>query len=183
MNVGTTKKELNHVLRETPVLVNGTRRWDLRFGVGFMDVVAIPSANVFSVLTMDDHGRLTVAPVEQTVADKKHAQVRGISVIKGGKHQLQLTDGRTVLVDAKSAKTFTRGASVVISVPKGTVASVHAVEPKATVILTSGKHRGKRGVVEAIDGEFVTVATAEGPLSTKQTFAFVLTSAAAGGAQ
>jgi small subunit ribosomal protein S4e len=183
LSVGNTKKEINHILRSTPILVNGVRRWDYRYGVGFMDTVAIPESKQYYVLSMDDHGRLTPETTSEKLVHAKHAQVRGVSIITSGKLQLQLTDGRTVLVTAKNAKDYPTGATAVIDLTKKTVASVHPVASKAHVILTSGKHRGKRGTVEAIDGDFVTVATKEGSLATKKSYAFVLTNAAAGGAQ
>jgi ribosomal protein S4E len=164
------------------VLVNGVRRWDYRFGVGFMDTISIPSTNSYYVLSMDDQGRLTPEKTSEKLSLSKHAQVRGVAFVNGGKLQLSLTDGRTVLVDAKNAAKYPRGATAVIDLKAGKIASVHPVESQAKVILTSGKHRGKRGVVESIEGEFVTVATSEGSLSTKKNYAFVLTSSAAGAA-
>jgi small subunit ribosomal protein S4e len=181
--IGNTKKEINHILRSTPVLVNGVRRWDYRYGVGFMDTIAIPETKQYFVLSMDGHGRLTPETTSDKLALTKHAQVRGASVVNGGKLQISLTDGRTVLVAAKSAKDYPTGATAIIDLTKKTLASIHPVANKAHVILTSGKHRGKRGTVEAIDGDFVTVATKEGSLATKKAYAFVLTNAAAGGAQ
>jgi len=183
LSIGNTKKEINHVLRSTPVLVNGTRRWDYRYGVGFMDTIALPESKQYFVLSMDDRGRLTPEATSDKLALSKHAQVRGVNTVTGGKLQLSFSDGRTALVAAKNAKEYPSGATAVIDLTKKAVASVHPVATKATVILTSGKHRGKRGTVEAIDGDFVTVATKEGSLATKKAYAFVLTSAAAGGVQ
>lgn len=183
LGVGDTKKAINHVLRSTPVLVNGLRRWDYRYGVGFMDTIALPETKQYFVLSMDGHGRLTPEATTDKLALAKHAQVRGASVIHGGKLQLQFSDGRTTLVKATNAKEYPAGATAVIDLTKKTVASVHPVATKANVILTSGKHRGKRGTVESVDGDFVTVATKEGNLATKKAYAFVLTTEAAGGAQ
>jgi ribosomal protein S4E len=75
-----------------------------------------------------------------------------------------------VLVD----KPLKAGSTVVVSVPDSKVTKVLAVEQKAHVILTSGKHRGTRGTIENIEGDFVTVKTKEGSLSTKKSYAFVL---------
>lgn len=183
MNVGTTKKELNHVLRTTNVLVNGKRRWDLRFGVGFMDVIALPEAKQYAVLSMDNHGRLAVVETTEKLANAKHAQVRTNTMVPGGKLQLALTDGRTILVDAKDAKNYPRGASVVVDLTKGAVTSVHTLAEKAPVIITSGKHRGSRGTIETMDDEFVSVTTEHGTMRTKRVYAFALTNAAAGGTQ
>ncbi len=183
MGVGSTKKELNFILRASPVLVNGARRWDLRFGVGFMDTISIPEAKQFAVVSLDSQGRLIVESTTETLAGTKLAQVRGISTVTGGKQQLSLTDGRTLIVTLKEAKQYTQGTTVAVHVPKGTIASVHPVALKAHVILTSGKHRGKRGTIDSLDGDSVTVTTPTGPVNTKAAFAYVLAKGVAGGVQ
>ncbi len=170
LNLGSTKKELNFMLRSTPVLINGTRRWDYRFPVGFMDVIAIPELKNYSVLSMDSKGRLAVEATTEKGAASKLAQVRSSSKVAGGKLQLHLSDGRNVLV----AKPILAGTTVSIAFEKKNITSEHPVETKAAVILTSGKHRGKRGTIESIEGEFVAVKTADGTISTKKDYAFVL---------
>jgi small subunit ribosomal protein S4e len=174
IGLGETTKEINYILRANPVLVNGVRRWDVRYNVGFQDVVSIPDAKKHVVLTLDEQGRLAAENVDEKHTSAKLAQVRGTSTVKGGKLQLHLSDGRNVLVE----KPVKAGSTVTVSIPESKIKSVHAVEAKAHVILTSGKHRGSRGTIEAIDGEFVTVKTKEGSISTKKSYAFVL-----GGAQ
>ena len=170
IGLGNTTKEINYILRNSQVLVNGVRRWDVRFGVGFQDVVSLPDAKKHVILTLDEQGRLTAENVDEKHANAKLAQVRGASKVAGNKLQLHLSDGRNIFVD----KPVKAGSTVTVSVPESKIKSVHAVEPKAYVILTSGKHRGSRGTIEAIDGDFVTVKTKEGSISTKKSYAFVL---------
>jgi small subunit ribosomal protein S4e len=183
LGFGTTKKEINYLLRSTEILVNARRRYDYRFGVGFMDTIAIPATKQYFVLTMDEHGRLEAKPTTDKLATRKHTQVRGSTTVPGGKLQIRLTDGRTVLVSAKNAKEYPAGATAIIDLEKSRIDAVHSVTTKANVILTSGKHRGKRGTIVSVDGDFVTVSTSNGSLATKKAYAFVLTDAAAGGAQ
>jgi ribosomal protein S4E len=170
LGLGTTKKDINHILTHTPVLVNGTRRHDRRFGVGFQDVIAVPDAKVYAVLSMDDHGRLTVEHTSETSVATKLAQVRATSAVKGGKLAIHLSDGRNIA----ATKSIPRGATVQVDVSKNTIKHTFPVEPKSRVILTSGKHRGSRGTIEKIDDEFVTVKTNDGTISTKKEYAFVL---------
>lgn len=170
LGVAQTRKDINFLLKNTEVLVNGTRRHDRRFGVGFQDIVSVASANVYAVLSMDDHGRLTPEHVKADATATKLAQVKKTTAVKGGKLALHTTDGRNIAV----TKSYARGSTVQIDLSKNAVKHVYAVEPKAHVILTSGKHRGKRGTIESIDAEFVTVHTKSGSISTKKEYAFVL---------
>jgi small subunit ribosomal protein S4e len=170
IEVGTTKKELNYIIKNSEVLVNGVRRWDVRFPVGFMDILALPALKKHYVLTLDGKGRLTTEEVAEKAATTKLAQVRGATVVKGGKLQLHLSDGRNILVD----KPVKSGTTVVVSIPESKIKSAHPVAEKASVILTSGKHRGKRGTIEAIEDGFVRVNTGTNTISTKKNYAFVL---------
>ena len=170
LGLGQTKKDINYLLRNTEILVNGTRRHDRRFGVGFMDVISVPAAKKYAVLSLDDHGRLTLEETTEAASATKLAQVRTVAAVRGGKLQARLSDGRNV----PTTKTLVRGSTVQIDLAKNAVKHVYAVAEKSHVILTSGKHRGKRGTIESMDAEYVTVKTATGSLSTKREYAFVL---------
>jgi small subunit ribosomal protein S4e len=170
LNLGNTKKECNYILRSSAVLVNGQRRWDLRFPVGFMDVVSIPDHKVYRTLSLDSKGRLVLDETTEKHAHHKLAQVRSSHKVKGGKVQVRLSDGRTILL----SKPLQAGATVSVDLTKGVIISEHPVAIRAPVILTSGKHRGKRGTIEALNESIVTIKTPEGELSTKRAYAFVL---------
>lgn len=174
LQIGTTKKELNFIIKNHGVLVNGERRWDIRFPVGFQDVVSIPDLKRHVVLTMDGKGRLATESLEESRAGSKLAQVRGTSKVRGNKLQLHLSDGRNVLVK----EPVKAGTTVIVSLENGQITASHAVEAAASVILTAGKHRGKRGTIESIEEDFVTVNTEKGKISTKKAYAFVLGGAA-----
>ena len=183
-----TSKEINFILRKNPVLVNGKRRWDRRFGVGFMDIVSVPDIKKHFMLTFDRKGRLVTLPIEEKNATTKLTQVRSTSTVhlfhakkgakagtgksasKSHKLQLHLVDGRNMLTD----KPVAAGTTVVVDFAKNAITATHPVEPKAHVVLTAGKHRGTQGVIESIEGDFVTVKTKDATISTKKSYAFVL---------
>ena len=169
-NVASTKKEINYVIKTSEVLVNGKRRWDRRYGIGFMDVVSFPTLKKHFILSLDEQGKLAPESVDEKHASTKLVQVTGANKVAGGKLQLHFSDGRNILAD----KSLQRGSTAAIEIPDNKIKTVYAVEPKAHVILTSGKHRGSKGTIEAIDGEFITVATKAGSISTKKAYAFVL---------
>ena len=172
LKVADTKKEINYVIKNTPVLVNARRRWDYNFGVGFLDVLSLPETKQSYVLTLDKKGRLVAEHTEET--GSKLSQARGVSKIRGNRLQLHLSDGRNIIVD----KPVAAGTTVVVSVPESKVLKLLPVEAKSTVILTAGKHRGKRGVIESMTAGTITVQTDEGTISTKKSYAFVLGGAA-----
>lgn len=170
IKVGDTKKEINHIIRNHSVLINGKRRWAYNFGVGFMDVLSIPDLKTHYLLSMDSKGRLTPQSIDAKDAASKMSQARSVRMIRGKKMQLGLSDGRTIFVKEPVAA----GTTVIVGLPEGKIIKTIPVQEKANVILTSGKHRGTRGVIESLSQDAVKVKTETGSISTKRAYAFVL---------
>jgi len=170
LKIASTKKELNYIIKNSSVLVNGKRRWDYNFGVGFLDIISLPETKQNYTLTMDKKGRLVAQHVDEKEAETKLTQARTISKISGNRLQLHLSDGRNIIVD----KPLASGTTVVVSIADGKITKVLPVETKASVMLIAGKHRGKRGVVESITADMITVQTETENISTKKSYAFVL---------
>ena len=53
-----TTKEVKNILNNKEVLINGVRRKDHRFIVGFMDIIAIPGIKAYFRVLLDKKGKL-----------------------------------------------------------------------------------------------------------------------------
>jgi len=163
-----TSKEGKLLLHNQEVLVDGKRVKDHRCIVGFMDVLTIPKEGSYRVV-LDSQGRL--AMVESKDPAVKLCKVIGKSLIKG-KTQLNLGDGRNVLVDKDDYKV---GGSVLIEVPSQKIKDYIAFDKGALVVLTAGKHIGKSGVVESIERVSMTLKLTTGDVvQTRKAYAFAV---------
>ena len=165
-----TAREVKQILQNQTVLVDGTRRKDHRFNVGFMDTVSIPLLKESYRVSIDSNGRLSVLKIDEKEAKEKLCKIKGKGLFQG-KTQLQLSDGRNVLVEKGSYKT---GDSIVITVPEQKIQSHVAFEKGATVLLTGGKKVGVIGTVEEIKENIVKIKAEKETFETAKRYCFVV---------
>lgn len=145
-----TTREARKILNEKNVFVDGKVVKDRHFGVGFMDVVQLKDAKKNLRVSLDVKGRLIFIDITEAESGKKVCRIEGKTVVKGGKLQLNLSDGRNVLVDKDS---YAVGDSIVLQLPEQKVSSHIALEKGSAVFLMAGRHLGKIGVVDNIEGD------------------------------
>jgi len=172
VRVAKTSREVKHILNHGTVLVDGIKRKEPRFNVGLMDVISLPDSKQYFRLTLDEKGRLSAVAVDAKEANKKLAQVKNITTIKGGKTQLTLSDGRAVTVAKKECSV---GDVVLIEVPSQKILKQFTLSDKKPVFLTGGKHAGKKAVVQSVDKNMIVIETADKEKhTTKKEYAFII---------
>ena len=92
-----TSREVRFIVHNELVKVDGRICKDTRRGVGLMDVLSLGDEHFRCML--DINGRLRYAQIPSDEAAWKIARIEGKSTIKGGKTQLNLHDGRNLIVD------------------------------------------------------------------------------------
>ena len=90
-------REVRHILHNNLVSMDGRVCKDSRRGVGFMDVLTLGEENYRCII--DRKGRLRYRPISKKEAETKVCRINGKTTIKGGMTQLNLHDGRNILVD------------------------------------------------------------------------------------
>jgi small subunit ribosomal protein S4e len=101
LGVATSNREVRHILNQGLVSIDGRVCKETRRSVGLMDVLTLGEDNYRCVL--DHKGRLRYRPIPSSDASWKVCRIEGKTTIKGGKTQLNLHDGRNVIVDDASA--------------------------------------------------------------------------------
>lgn len=93
--------------------VDGKVIKDTRRGVGLMDVLTLGDNNYRCVL--DHNGKLRYSAISKDEAGWKVCRIEGKTTVKGGKTQLNLHDGRNILVD--NASEYKTGDSLKLGLP------------------------------------------------------------------
>ena len=146
LGLADNSREAKRIINTGKVLVDGRVRKDYKFPVGFMDVVQIPlSKEVYRVLS-DLKGRLTLHPIPKENEGFKLCKIINKTTIKEGKIQLNLHDGRNVLVE----DSFSVGDVVSLTVPDQEITENFKFEEGALVLITGGKHIGEIGKINEI---------------------------------
>nr|MDO8098026.1 30S ribosomal protein S4e [Candidatus Njordarchaeota archaeon] len=148
-------REAKRVLYEGKVLVDGVARRDHKFPVGLMDVITIPVIEkAFRVLPFPKRG-LGLQPIQKNEAEFKLCCVVDKTLVKGGDLQLNLHDGRNIVIrkdkaneELSSIKTHD---TLKIEVPTQKIIDIVRYEVGTLVLISGGKNVGLGGRVQEVN--------------------------------
>ena len=147
LGLADNSREAKRIINTGKVLVDGRARKDYKYPVGFMDVVQIPiSGEVYRVLP-DLKGRLTLHPIPKEDEGFKLCKITNKTTLKEGKTQLNLHDGRNIIVE----DSFSAGDVVSLNIPDQEISDNFKFEEGSLVLITGGKHIGEIGTINEIN--------------------------------
>ncbi|MBN1786184.1 MAG: 30S ribosomal protein S4e [Candidatus Methanofastidiosa archaeon] len=160
-------REVKRILSEDLVLVNGKSRRDYRYRVGVMDVVEIPRTEEYYRIVPNYKGNLILHPITKEEKDKKLYKVRDVTLLKGGKYQLNFHDGNNMVSDQK----YETYQSVIVDMTKNEIVESIPLQEGSLVLIVSGKNVSKIGKIVDIRnfGMNPDAVTLESPKGTFQT--------------
>jgi len=135
-----TAREARHILNGRGVLVDGRAVVSPKFPVGLMDVLTLKDVKAHYRMIVDTRGRMALVPVDEADAKWKLCRVEGKTTVRGGKTQLNLHDGRNLLLPKDQYKT---GTTLKIHVPDQKVVAHYELVPGAASLITGGQHVGE----------------------------------------
>ncbi|MFQ5837568.1 MAG: 30S ribosomal protein S4e [Thermoplasmata archaeon] len=139
-------REAKGVIRSKKVLVDNRPVRDPGFAVGLMDTVSLPDAGEHYRVLLDTRGRFRLVPLTEKDAQWKLARIENKTVVRGGRIQLNLSDGRNMLVEeAHSTKDTLK-----VALPNQEIMDVLTLKKGSVALLTGGKHVGQLGRVEEV---------------------------------
>ena len=149
-----TAREARHVLLDGRIVVDGVKRHDYKFPVGLMDVVAVPSIGKdYRVLPLPIRG-LCLHPITKKEAEFKLCQVINKVSAKEGHLQINLHDGRNILIKKDEAKdeisSLKTHDTLKIEIPTQKIIDTIKYEKGTLVLISAGKNVGMVGRVEKI---------------------------------
>jgi len=159
----TTSREAKKVLPD--ISVDGRVVRDIRMPVGYQDLLSV--GNDTYLITYDALGKLTAV---STKNKEKCCRITGKTTRKG-KLQIQLHDGRTMLIDKAP---YAIGDSLLLKVPKQEVVKHLKLAQGANVQLTGGKHTGTTGTIKEIEANTITYTSGGAQETTLKKYAHVL---------
>ncbi len=145
-----TGREAKKIISGREVLIDGKARRDHKYPCGLMDVVSIPKMNEHYRIMMDTKGRLRLVEITEEEATWKLVRINNKTVVRGGKIQLNMHDGRNIIVDEDKYKT---GDVLKIKVPEQEIIDEIPFKKGYLALVTGGEHAGE---IDEIDEEIVT---------------------------
>ncbi len=127
------------------MLVDGRVVTDLRFPVGLMDVVSIPKIEQHYRMMLDRNGKLRLVKVPEGKQAWKLCRIEGKTTVTGGKTQLNLHDGRNLLVAKDAYKT---GDVLKLELPSQKILEIYKLSKGNIALVIAGAHVGEIVVIE-----------------------------------
>ena len=173
-------KEARKILREGNLAVNGVVRKSAKFPIGTMDVVEFPAIKKQYRMMLTSKGKFTLVPINEKDAGVLLLKIKNKKVIRGGKIQLNFTNGENMLIEAKDKDKFSVGDTVVIDKKTRKLSEVLKLEKGSLAYLSAGKKVGTSGVVEGfkklskLAPENIVIKTKDEEFETRKSYAFVV---------
>lgn len=177
LNLVDTMTEAKRVLGNREILVDGRVEASHKTPVGLMDIISVPKLQKQYRVVLDHHGRVVVAEIGANEAGWKFCRIENKTTVSGGRIQLNLHDGRNVIVKETKYKT---GDVVKIALPEQEIKAHYSFAKGMTVLITGGSHVGEFAKVEGEEvirsprPNLVNLKSGEQPFSTVKPYVFIV---------
>jgi len=147
LGLATTAKEARHILNTQEVLLDGKKIKKQDLAVGLMDVLSFPGIKKSYRMLLNKNGILELIQIDENESKIKPCKIKNKTSWKG-KIQLNLSDGRNIIVDKNEYKT---GDSLIVEVPKNNIKEHLGFTKGSTITVIGGKNSGSVGKVDRIE--------------------------------
>lgn len=159
LKVSETAREAKHIITTGNVKIDGKIQKDHRFPVGVMDVIEIPKVNLFYRMLPAPRRGLILHPIESAEAGFKLCRIENKTIVKGGNIQLNLHDGRNILIKVKDPTNTEEdiyGTKDVlkIAIPSQEILEHIKFEDNVLSLVIDGRNLGLTGNITKIDKRF-----------------------------
>lgn len=172
-----TTKETKYLIKYKGLLVNGVRRHDEKFPLGFMDVLTLPDVKEHYRLLVNEKGKLFLHQISEAEAGIKLSKISNKRQLTSGVLQVNCTDGRNFLFKEKDASMMKDAGindTIIYSIPEQKLQDVFKLQKGALVYLYKGKHIGHVVNVEDFKEGNILFKLGSDTYETKKTYAFVI---------
>lgn len=140
-----TAVEARRILSSGDILVDGRIVKNRKLPVGLMDIVSIPKLNQHYRMLLDQRGKFELVKIPQGKEQWKLCRIESKTTVKGGKTQIGLHDGRSIIVDSDKYKT---GDVLKIEVPTQKILDAYKLTKGSIAMIIIGAHAGQTAIIE-----------------------------------
>lgn len=173
LGYASTVREVKQILNAGSIKIDGRPRMDYRYPVGVMDVVEITPLKAYYRILPHPVTKLALHSIPKDEAEFKLCRVENKSTQRKGVTQLNLHDGRSMLLKQKKGTQEKEGEIhtnevLRITLPKPEVLEVIKPEKGAYAVVLGGKNTGNFGKIIEVQAGFrkkrslVTLENAQG---------------------
>ncbi|MEW5760025.1 MAG: 30S ribosomal protein S4e [Candidatus Thermoplasmatota archaeon] len=160
-------REGKRIISSRGVMVDGMVTTDYKRGIGLMDVLSFEKTKENYRALIDRNSKIKLCRISPDEAKWKLVKIVNKKILKGGKIQLNLHDGRNILVDKKDYKT---GDVLKIELPKQKILDTFKLEGNNIAYITGGKHVGELAHITKLE---ITKSTQPNIVKMKEGFSII----------
>ncbi|MFH1978509.1 MAG: 30S ribosomal protein S4e [Candidatus Aenigmatarchaeota archaeon] len=147
LDYADTSREAKKIITSGKVKVDGVIRRDVKFPVGLMDVIELPDAKEAYRVVLNRRG--IILKKIKSDSDKKLCLIKNKVSVKKGHFQLNLHDGRNILLKT-GADAYKTGDSIVIQLSDNKILKHYKLEKGVPAFIYAGKNMGVSGTIKEI---------------------------------
>ncbi len=157
LGLAETAREAKRIIFDGRILVDGVVRRDYKFPVGLMDTISIPDIDFYARFVPYPTKYLWYVKIPKEEAFLKIVRVENKTTVNGGHIQLNLIDGRNILIKVKDptkpveASNISTLDSLLIEVPSQNILQHIKLEPGKLAVVVDGRNVGRVGKIISID--------------------------------
>ncbi len=165
LTLGSNGREARKIIKQGDILIDGVPRKDPKFPLGLMDIIKIPKTDSqYRILPVEGKGFYPVE-IPKKESGFKLVRIENKSTLKGGQIQLNLHDGRNILIKVKDPRNPEEGKEyktmdvLKISVPDQEIKGHVPLKEGSFGLIISGHNFGQMGTITSISKRFGTNAS------------------------
>jgi small subunit ribosomal protein S4e len=143
-----TYQEARQIIGGRNILADGRIVTDPKFPLGLMDILSIPKTKEHFRILKDRRGKMVLQRIGAEEAKWKLVRIENKKVIPGGKTQLNLHDGRNILIEKNEYKT---GDVLKIELPGQKIMASFPEAAGSLALLTGGHHVGELATIAGFE--------------------------------
>ncbi len=148
LGIAETNREARKIISEGHIKVDGRVRRNYKYPVGFMDVIELVDTEEFFRVIPVPVKVMGLIPISKEEADYKICRIENKTTVKGGNIQLNLHDGRNIIVKVEDATSphedrYKTMGSVKVSLPSNKLMDYFELREGAPVIVIGGRNVGR----------------------------------------
>ncbi|MCK4369501.1 MAG: 30S ribosomal protein S4e [Candidatus Lokiarchaeota archaeon] len=155
LKIVDTHREAKKLIVAGYFKVDGKKVRNKSFPVGLMDVISIEKLNLHYRILPDSHHGLILHEISEKESGFKLCRINNKKTVKGGHIQLNLHDGRNILIKVQEPRTpkediYKRMDVLKISLPEQEIHKILRFKENNIAIIMSGKNIGQVGKITNI---------------------------------
>lgn len=152
LRLAENSREAKRIIFDGEVFVDGKIRQDYRFPIGSMDVVMIPKASINIRIVPYAIKYLWYINIPPEETKLKLVRIENKTLIKGDKIQLNLSDGRNIVVSRGESIKYKTLDTLLIEIPSQVIVKHIPLKTNMFAMTIDGRNVGRFGkIVEIIE--------------------------------